>query len=125
MMAVTRAAIIPVGAVLVLSACATVPTGPTVMVLPGNGKSFEQFQGDDAICKQWAFQQTGTTTDRASTQSTVSGAAIGTLVGAAAGAALGAAAGSPATGAAVGAGVRVLGGAALGAGRRHRAPPTA
>jgi len=124
MMAVTRAAIIPVGAVLVLSACATVPTGPTVMVLPGNGKSFEQFQGDDAVCKQWALQQTGTTTDRASTQSTVSGAAVGTLLGAAAGAALGAAAGSPATGAAVGAGVGVLGGTAVGAGRADAAHST-
>src|SRR6266478_7604876 len=107
---VTRGVVAPVAAVLVLSACATIPTGPTVMVLPGNGKSFEQFQGDDVICRQWALQQTGTTTGNASTGSGVSGAAIGTLVGAAAGAALGAAAGSPATGAAAGAGVGLLGG---------------
>src|SRR6266566_1445744 len=86
MMMVTRGVIAPVAAVLVLSACATIPTGPTVMVLPGNGKSFEQFQGDDVICRQWALQQTGTTTGSASTDSAVSGAAIGTLVGAAAGA---------------------------------------
>ena len=32
-----------------LGACATVPTGPSVMVLPGSGKSFEQFQVDDAV----------------------------------------------------------------------------
>jgi uncharacterized protein YcfJ len=85
------------------------------MVLPGNGKNFEQFQADDAVCRQWAAQQTGTTTQWASTQSTVSGAAIGTVVGAAAGAAVGAAAGSPATGAAVGAGVGLLAGTAIGA----------
>src|SRR5712692_11423818 len=107
----------PVAAGLLLSACATIPTGPTIMVLPGNGKSFEQFQGDDAVCRQWAFQQTGTSTDHASTQSTVSGAAIGTLVGAAAGAALGAAAGNPGIGAAAGAGVGLLGGTAIGASR--------
>jgi hypothetical protein len=28
-----------------LGACATVPTGPSVMVLPGGGKSFDQFLG--------------------------------------------------------------------------------
>src|SRR5947207_14590299 len=98
MMMVTRGVVAPVAAVLLLSACATIPTGPTVMVLPGNGKSFEQFQGDDVICRQSALQQTGTTTGSASTDSAVSAAAIGTLVGAAAGAALGAAARSPATG---------------------------
>jgi hypothetical protein len=108
--------VLPVVAALFLTACASVPTGPSVMVLPGTGKGFEQFQSDDAVCRQWAAQQTGTTTGKAATESTVGGAAIGTLVGAAAGAALGAAAGSPATGAAVGAGVGLLGGTAVGAG---------
>ncbi len=113
---VLRSAILPMAAAVLLTACATMPTGPSVMVLPGNGKNFEQFQADDAICRQWAAQQTGTTTQAAATQSTVSGAAIGTVVGAVAGAAVGAAAGSPATGAAVGAGVGLLGGTAAGAG---------
>jgi hypothetical protein len=112
---VLRSAVLPVAAGLLLTACATVPTGPNVMVLPGNGKSFEQFQADDAVCRQWAAQQTGMTTQAAATQSTVSVAAIGTVVGAAAGAAIGAAAGAPATGAAVGAGVGLLGGTAAGA----------
>jgi hypothetical protein len=111
----------PVPAVLVVallvSGCATVPTGPSVMVLPGTGKSFEQFQTDDAVCRQWAAQQTGTTAQKAATGSTVSGAVIGTVVGAAAGAALGAAAGNPAVGAAAGAGVGLLGGTAVGASR--------
>src|SRR5260370_34285943 len=108
--------IVPFLAALLVAACATVPTGPSVMVLPGTGKNFEQFQADDAVCRQWAAQETGTTAQRAATESTVSGAAIGTAVGAAAGAAIGAAAGSPATGAAVGAGVGLLGGTAAGAG---------
>lgn len=103
-------------AIVTLGACVTVPVGPGVMVLPGAGKSFDQFQVDDAVCRQWAAQQTGTTPARASTESTVTGAAVGTALGAAAGAALGAAAGSPGTGAAVGAGVGLLGGTAAGAG---------
>lgn len=102
---------------LLVSGCASVPTGPSVMVLPGTGKSFEQFQTDNAVCRQWASEQTGTTTNKAATESTVGGAVIGTVVGAAAGAALGAAAGNPAIGAAAGAGVGLLGGTAIGASR--------
>ena len=112
---VRRSAILPTAAGLLMAACATVPTGPSVMVLPGNGKHFEQFQADDAVCRQWAAQQTGTTTERITTESTVSGAALGTVLGAAAGAAVGAAAGRGATGAAVGAGAGLLGGTAVGA----------
>ena len=103
---------------LVLAAgCATVPSGPSVMVLPGTGKNFEQFQLDEGACRQWASAQIGTNPEKAATQSTVTGAAIGTLVGAAAGAALGAAAGNPGVGAAAGAGVGLLGGTAVGASR--------
>ena len=105
--------------VLLLSACASIPSGPSVMVLPGDGKNFEQFQVDDSICRQWAAQQTGTNTDKVTTDSTVSGATIGTLLGAAAGAALGAAAGNPGVGAAAGAGVGLLGGTAVGANRAN------
>ncbi|MGH7385769.1 MAG: hypothetical protein ACREKG_11365, partial [Candidatus Rokuibacteriota bacterium] len=70
-----------------LSGCATIPHGPSVMVLPGSSKSFEQFQTDDALCRQWASQQVGATAQKASTESTVGGAVIGTVIGAAAGAA--------------------------------------
>ncbi|MEX2222578.1 MAG: glycine zipper domain-containing protein [Candidatus Rokuibacteriota bacterium] len=98
-----------------LSGCATIPHGPSVMVLPGSTKSFEQFQTDDALCRRWASGQVGTTAKKASTQSTVGGGVIGAVVGAAAGAALGAAAGNPAVGAAAGAGVGLLGGTAIGA----------
>ncbi len=105
-----------VAAGLLTTACATVPTGPSVMVLPGSGKTFDQFQIDEATCRQWAAQQTGISPGQTATNSTVAGAGIGTLLGAAAGAAIGAAAGSPGTGAAVGAGVGLLGGTAVGAG---------
>lgn len=34
-----------------LNACTT---APKVMVLPGVGKPFEEFQRDDVVCRQWA-----------------------------------------------------------------------
>jgi Glycine-zipper domain len=101
--------------IVLLSACTTLPTGPNVMVLPGVGKPFDQFQVDDLVCRQYAQGQVDISPGEASTQSTVQGAAIGTALGAAAGAAIGAAAGSPEVGAAVGAGTGILIGTAAGA----------
>lgn len=98
-----------------LTACATVPTGPSVMVLPGAGKPFDLFQLEDAACRYHAQVQTGTTPGQQATDSVVSGAAIGTLLGAGAGAAIGAAAGRADVGAAVGAGTGLLMGTAAGA----------
>src|SRR2546430_4737134 len=99
---------------LSLGACATVPLGPSVMVLPGTGKSFDQFQADDAVCRQWASVQTGTTPQQAGGSSTAKSGVLGTLLGAGLGAAIGAATGHPGVGAAVGAGGGLLAGAAGG-----------
>ncbi len=99
----------------VVSACATVPTGPNVMVLPGGGKPFDQFQADDVVCRQYAQQQIGLAPGQAATQSSINTAALGTAIGAAAGAAIGAATGHPGAGAAVGAGGGLLTGTAVGA----------
>src|SRR3989449_7332708 len=108
---------------LSLGACATVPLGPSVMVLPGTGKSFDQFQADDAVCRQWASVQTGTTPQQAAGSSTAKSGALGTLLGAGLGAAIGAATGHPGVGAAVGAGGGPPAGKGRGAGgagaRRH------
>jgi hypothetical protein len=98
-----------------LIGCATLPTGPNVLVLPGSGKGFDQFQIDDAVCRQWASQQVGASPNQAANDATLTGAAVGTAVGAAGGAAVGAAAGNPGTGAAVGSGVGMVGGTATGA----------
>jgi hypothetical protein len=35
--------ILTVAVGLLMTACATVPTGPSVTVLPGQGKNFDQF----------------------------------------------------------------------------------
>ena len=105
-------------ALLALAGCAVAPpSGPSVMAMPGQGKSFDAFRADDAVCRQYAAQQTGIAPAEAANQSLVGSAAVGTVLGAAAGAAIGAAAGNPAAGAAIGAGSGlVLGtGAGLGA----------
>lgn len=44
-------------AALLLAACA--PAGPRVLVLPGSGRTFEQFTADDAACRDWASRQEG------------------------------------------------------------------
>ena len=97
-----------------LSGCATVPTGPSVMVLPAPGKPFEVFQSEDATCRRWAEQRIGLNPQQSYNQNAVSGAAVGTAVGAGVGALLGAAAGSPGAGAAIGAGGGLLVGTAAG-----------
>jgi Glycine-zipper domain len=88
---------------LALAGCVTAPIGPSVAAMPGEGKSFEAFQGDDANCRQYAAQQTGIAPTDAANQSFFGSAAIGTLLGAASGAAIGAAFANPAAGAAIGA----------------------
>ena len=99
-------------AVLMLAACTTMPTGPAVMVLPGTGKSFDQFRFDDGECRQFASAQVGgSSPDGASESSGVKSAAVGTAVGAAAGALIGGRGG-----AATGAGVGLIAGSASGAG---------
>lgn len=45
--------------VLLLGACSVMPTGPTVMVLPGSGQSIERFRVDEAFCKDDALRQIG------------------------------------------------------------------
>jgi hypothetical protein len=98
-----------------LSACAAVPTGPSVMVLPGVGKPCDHFQVDDKLRRQYAQAQTGVPPGEAGTRSTVTTAALGTLPGAGVGWAIGAAAGDAGLGAAVGAGSGLLFGTASGA----------
>lgn len=102
-------------AALVLGGCVTVPTGPSVMVLPAQGKPFELFQADDAVCRQWAAQQIGATPGAPANQNAAIGALVGTVIGAGLGAAIGSASGNAGAGAAIGAGAGLLGGAATGA----------
>ncbi len=99
--------------IVALSACATIPTGPSVMVLPGEGNSFDQFRADDAVCRQFAYGQAGGG-QQAAQDSAVKSAVIGTAIGALAGAAIGSASGDLGAGAAIGAGAGLLYGSAVG-----------
>lgn len=98
-----------------LAGCATVPAGPSVMVLPPQGKPFEVFQADDATCRQWAQQRIGLSPQDTMNQNTATGAAVGTAVGAGVGALIGSASGHAGSGAAIGAGTGLLIGASSGA----------
>jgi hypothetical protein len=100
---------------LALAGCASLPTGPSVLVLPTPGKPFEVFQTEDRICRQWANQQLGASPQEIKSQNTATGAAVGTAVGVGVGAAIGAAAGDAAAGAAIGGGSGLLMGTAAGA----------
>ena len=98
--------VLPLVAVLMLGACVTIPTGPSVMVMPGTGKSFDQFRGDDTDCRQYALGQVGgATANETAVESGVKSAAFGATVGALAGAAMG---GHQGAGVGAGVGDRVL-----------------
>jgi len=99
---------------LIIVGCATVPSGPSVLVLPAPGKPFDQFRSEDALCQQYARQQIGLSPQDTVNKNTATGAAVGTAIGAGLGAAIGAASGNAGTGAAIGAGTGLLFGAAQG-----------
>src|ERR1700760_864414 len=101
--------------VLALSACAVgPPAGPSVMALPAQGKSFEAFQQDDAVCRGFARQQTGgTSASQAATNSAVGSAVLGTALGAGIGAALGSVGGAVGAGAAIGGATGLIAGRAV------------
>jgi hypothetical protein len=102
--------------VVVFGGCVTMPTGPTVRVMPSPGKPFEVFADEDTICRQWAQQQIGgASPSETANQNLANGAVVGTLVGAGLGAAIGAATGNVGAGAAIGAGAGLLGGTSVGA----------
>ena len=108
----TRPLLVLIGSslALLLGACASIPTGPSVMALPGTGKLLSQFRVDDAECQSYAFGQVGgKTAEQAANESAVRSAAVGTVVGAAAGAAIGGR-----SGAGVGAGTGLLFGSLAG-----------
>ena len=93
-----------------LAGCASLPSGPSVMSLPGSRKNFDEFRADDAVCRQFAYEQVGgASAQKAAADSAVGSAVVGTAVGAGAGALI---AGS--SGAGVGAGVGLLTGALVG-----------
>ena len=107
-----------VAAALLAAGCAaTPPSGPSILVLPGSSKNFDQFRSDDMECRGYAYHQIGgKTTEQAASDAAAKSAVIGTAIGAVAGGAIGGG-----QGAAVGAGVGLAGGAAVGADQSYYA----
>ena len=58
--AARRSAIALAAGIGLLTGCTTMPDGPSVMVLPGTGKSFDQFRADEQECRGYAQSQVGT-----------------------------------------------------------------
>ena len=104
----------PLLLVLVLGGCATLPPGPSVNVLPAQGKSFDTFRTEDATCRQWAQQQTGIAAQETYETNVATGAVVGTAVGTGLGAVLGSASGHTGAGALIGAASGLLVGTAAG-----------
>jgi hypothetical protein len=101
-----------IGLAVLVAGCATTPTGPGVLVLPGSGKSFDQFRFDEYECRQYAHAQVGgSTASQAAADAGVKSAVAGTAIGTLAGAAIGGH-----QGAGVGAGVGLAAGSLAGAG---------
>ena len=98
---------------VLLTGCVSPPTQPSVMVLPGAGKSYDRFQQDQIICQNSARNSVNGGAQTA-VNNAAGTAAAGTLVGAAAGALIGSASHNAGAGAVVGAGTGLLVGSSMG-----------
>lgn len=107
----TSSALSALAGVLLLAGCATVPTEPSVMALPGTGKTFTDFRVDDADCRNFAQSLVGAPDEQVANDPAVRSAVVGTVIGALAGALLGGR-----HGAGVGAGTGLVVGSMSGAG---------
>lgn len=106
-----KTAAMAVAGCLLAAGCATVPSGPALMVLPGPTRTFDQFRADDAACRQYAQSALAAVVPAANDRAAANAAAA-SIVGAATGALIGAATGHAGEGAAIGAGAGLAWGAA-------------
>lgn len=106
-----RTAVLAVSVLASLAACVSAPTGPTVAIMPREGKPFEVFQQEDQQCRDFAVNAIKDTSNAALKEGATS-AAIGAVLGAAAGAVI---QGGSSQNIGTGAGIGLLGGAAMGA----------
>ena len=74
---------------LLLVACAEMPSGPTVAVMPGPNKPFDVFVQDDGLCRDWASHSIGVPGHDAAAEQMLRSTATGTVIGAIAGAVVG------------------------------------
>ncbi|MHB8622776.1 MAG: hypothetical protein ACYC9J_03780 [Sulfuricaulis sp.] len=96
-----------------LAGCASVPVGPTINVMPGSGKPFDQFNADNAVCREYASQQLGANPNEVARNQVLTGALAGAALGAVSGEIMGHGRSGPAQSMA---GMGLLMGSAVGAG---------
>ena len=94
--------LMPVMFLILMAGCVTVPTGPSVTVLPTQGKPYDLFLAEDSFCRRNAEREIGMQPQEVANQNTATGAIIGTAVGTGLGAAIGAASGNAGAGAIIG-----------------------
>ncbi|MBU3607390.1 glycine zipper family protein [Polynucleobacter nymphae] len=107
----TRITVLTASVLASLAACVSAPTGPTVAIMPREGKPFEVFQQEDQQCREFAANSIKDSSNVALKDAATS-AAIAAALGAAAGAMIG---GGSHTNVGTGAGIGLLGGAGIGA----------
>jgi uncharacterized protein YcfJ len=74
---------------LALAGCTTIPSGPSVAVMPGAHKPFAVFEADDATCRAFADRSIGVNPSVNEQNHVAAGVVGGAVLGAAAGAAIG------------------------------------
>lgn len=111
-----KSLVVMVASVLLTACASSVPAGPSIAVMPADGKSFEVFQQDNAICKDFASREAGIDRNAVTQTEMVNGGITGAVLGAAAGAAIG----DNSRAAATGAGIGALLGTAAGSGNAQR-----
>jgi hypothetical protein len=92
-----------------LAACAQMPNGPSVSVMPAPNKPLEVFNAEDLYCRDYSARSIGASTNAIAASNVAGAAAVGTVIGAAAGALIGGH-----NGAGAGAGVGLVAGSAVG-----------
>lgn len=95
-MKIRVAAVAAISTLALLGGCATQPIGPTIPVMPAQGKSMESFQQDEDYCEQYASERAEGKVRQANDDELrrgFIGAALGTGLGALAGNTKGAIAG--------------------------------
>lgn len=78
-----RPATLALASAMLFAGCATLPpNGPSVMALPGTGKTFEQFRADDAECRNFTSYQTVNGPAAIVRNGGTDSATVGTIIGA-------------------------------------------
>ena len=106
-----KRAVLTLAIISSLAACVSAPTGPTIAIMPREGKPFDLFQQEDLFCRNFAANSVRDTSSAALKEGATS-AAVGAALGAVAGAVI---QGGNHANVGTGAGVGLLGGAAMGA----------